>query len=69
MNPLPTILSASQSAANVSETEREQLNTKTLGKPPTWRVFHPDELQRFKQMNTIHYLNDIDDTFQKSLGE
>ena len=69
MNPFPTILPASQATTNVSEAERERMNTKTPRKPPTARVLQLDELQRFKQMDTIQNIEDIDDTCIKSLGE
>ena len=52
MNPFPTILPASQLTPNVSEAERERLKTKTPRKSSTARILQPDELQRFKQMNT-----------------
>ena len=47
MNPFPTILPASQPTTNVSEAERERLNTKTPKKPPTARALQPDEIQKF----------------------
>ena len=69
MNPFLNILPASQSTTNVSEAERERLNTKTQRKALTARVLQPDELQCFKQMDTKHNLEDIDNTCIKSLGE
>ena len=69
MNPFPTILPASQATTNVSEAERERMNTKTPRKPPTARVLQLDELQRFKQMDTIQYLEYIDETCIEALGD
>ena len=69
MNASPTILPVSQQTTNVSEVERERLNTKTPRKSPTARVLQPDELQRFKQIATIQNLEDIDNTGIISLGE
>ena len=69
MNPSPIILPASKSTTNVSEAERERLNTKTPRKPPTARVLQSNELQIFKQMDTIGNLEEIDDICIKSLGE
>ena len=69
MNPFPTILPASQSTTNVSEAERERLNTNTSRKPLTARVLRQDELQIFKQMDTIGNLEEIDDICIKSLGD
>ena len=37
INPFPTILPATLSTTNVSEAERERLNTKTARKPPSAR--------------------------------
>jgi len=69
MNPFPTISPAFQGTTNVPEAERERMNMKTPRKPPTARGLQSYELQRFKQMDTIQNLEDIDDTCIKSLGE
>ena len=69
MNPFPTIINACQSVTNVSEAEREPLNTKTPRKPLNARVLQPDGLQRFKQMDTMQNLEDIDDTCIIALDE
>ena len=59
INPLPSIIPASQSTANVSVAERERLNTKTARKQPTARVLQPDDFQRIKQINTIQNPEDM----------
>ena len=69
MNPFPINLLASRSTTNVPEAERERLNTKTPRKLPTARLLQPDELLKFKQMDTIRSLEDINDTCIKSLSE
>ena len=69
MNPYPTILPQDQSLINMRESEREQKNRKTPRKPPKVRIFQPDELQKFKDMDTIKRKEDIDVAFVKSLGE
>ena len=61
LKPYPTILPSSQSDINISEAERESMNSKTPRKPPKARIFQVDELQRFKEMDVIRIIDDIDE--------
>ena len=51
MNPFPTITPTNQETTNVLGAERERRNGEIKKrKPPTVRVFQPDELQKFDKM-------------------
>lgn len=69
MNPFPTILPHAQTSISISDAERDQNNSKTPRKSPTVRVFQPDEIQKFKDIDTIKNIEDIDGSCIKSLGD
>ena len=69
LKPFPTILPTSQLNINISEAERESANSKTPRKPPKVRNVQEDELEQFKEIDTIRSLDDIDEKYVSSLGE
>ena len=50
MNPFPTITPTNQETTNVLGAERERRNGEKTRKPPTVRLFQPDELQKFEKI-------------------
>ena len=69
LKPYPSILPSSQRDTNISEAEPESMNSKTPRTPPKDRIFQVDELQRFKEMDVIRSIDDIDEDYVRSLGK